>query len=67
MYYRNIAAHLLRGAELKVKPEEAARVIAVMEEAEKSSKTGRIEKVPYHNLLGKPYRGLSHRLEVFET
>jgi len=45
-YYRNIADHLLRGAELKVKPEEARRVIAVMEAAEKSSRRGRIEKVP---------------------
>jgi len=47
VYYSNIADHLLRGAELKVKPEEARRVIAVIETAEKSAKSGRIEKVPY--------------------
>jgi len=46
-YYRNIADHLLKGKELEVKPEEARRVIAIMEAAEKSSKTGRTEKVPY--------------------
>jgi predicted dehydrogenase len=46
-YYRNIADHLFMGTELKVKPEEARRVIAVMETAEKSAKSGRIENVPY--------------------
>jgi len=46
-YYRNIAAHLLRGAELEVKPEEARRVVAVMEAAEKSHLSGRTEPVPY--------------------
>ncbi len=39
-YYQNIANHLLHGTELLVKPEEARRVIAIMEAAEKSSKTG---------------------------
>ena len=46
-YYENIAAHLLRGEELVVKPEEARRVIAIMETAEKSSKSGKAEPVPY--------------------
>ncbi len=46
-YYRDIADHLLQGEELEVKPEEARRVIAIMEAAEKSSKSGRTEPVPY--------------------
>ncbi|MDD3726301.1 MAG: ThuA domain-containing protein [Candidatus Ratteibacteria bacterium] len=37
-YYRNIADHLLMGEELIVKPEQARRVIAVIEECEKTSK-----------------------------
>lgn len=48
-YYRNIAGHLRRGEELIVKPEEARRVIAVMQSAEKSSKTGQAEPVPYED------------------
>lgn len=39
-YYANIAGHLLRGEELGVKPEQARRVIAVLEGAEKSSVLG---------------------------
>ena len=39
-FYANIAAHLLRGEELGVKPEQARRVIAVLEGAEKSSQAG---------------------------
>jgi len=46
-YYRNIADHFLRGAELLVKPEEARRVIAIMEAAEESSKTGKTVKPKY--------------------
>jgi len=46
-FYRNVADHLLRGRELAVKPEEARRVIAVMETAERSWKSGRVEKVPF--------------------
>jgi len=45
-YYRNIAAHLTRGTELAVKPEEAARTIAIMEYAERSSKQGKTLKAP---------------------
>jgi scyllo-inositol 2-dehydrogenase (NADP+) len=45
-YYQNIAAHLLEGAELDVKPEQAARVISVIEAAEKSSKSGEAESLP---------------------
>jgi len=36
-YYRNIAAHLMRGEPLVVKPEEARRIISTIEAAEKSS------------------------------
>ncbi len=46
-YYVNISEHLNKGKELAVKPEEARRVIAVFETAEKSWKSGQIEKVPY--------------------
>ena len=46
-YYRDIYAHLAHGAPLDVTPEQARRVIAVMEAAEKSSKTGQAEPVPY--------------------
>jgi hypothetical protein len=35
-----IAAHILDGAELDVKPEQSRRVIAIMETAEVSSKSG---------------------------
>jgi len=46
-YYQNIVAHLLKAEELIVKPEEARRVIAVMELSEKSSRTHQAEPVPY--------------------
>jgi len=46
-YYQNIVAHLQKGEELIVKPEEARRVIAVMELSEKSSKSHQAESVPY--------------------
>lgn len=46
-YYKNIAGHLLRGEELAVTPESARRVIAIMEAAEKSAKSGQSEQVPY--------------------
>jgi scyllo-inositol 2-dehydrogenase (NADP+) len=45
-YYRNISEHLLKGTELMVKPEQARRVIAVLESAEKSSKLGRSVDLP---------------------
>ncbi len=46
-YYQNLANHLLKGRELEVKPEEAARVIAIMEAAERSSRSGKVEKTPF--------------------
>jgi predicted dehydrogenase len=46
-YYRNLGAHLLRGAPLEVTPESARRVIGVIEAAEKSWKSGKAEKVPF--------------------
>jgi len=45
-YYKNIADHLTKGTELAVKPEEAARTIAIMEYAERSSKQGKTLKPP---------------------
>ncbi|MDH7570270.1 MAG: Gfo/Idh/MocA family oxidoreductase [Armatimonadota bacterium] len=38
-YYRNIAEALLEGAELAVKPEEARRVVAVLDAAAESART----------------------------
>jgi len=46
-YYKNLGAHLLKGAPLEVTPESARRVIAVIEAAEKSWKSGKAEKVPF--------------------
>ena len=48
-YYRQLADHLLRGAPLDVRPEQARRVIAIMEAAERSSQSGRAEPVPYED------------------
>lgn len=45
-FYQNVGAHLTKGEELIVKPEEARRVIAVMETAEKSAKSGKTEPFP---------------------
>jgi predicted dehydrogenase len=36
-YYANVASHLIHGTELGVKPEQARRVIAIMDYAERSS------------------------------
>ncbi len=44
-YYRNISAHLRRGAELICKAEESALTIAVMDAAEKSARSGRPQKI----------------------
>lgn len=46
-YYENLAAHLLDGAPLEVTPESSRRVIAVIETAEKSAKSGTAEPVPF--------------------
>ena len=48
-YYENIGDHLLRGKPLNVLPEQARRVIAIMELAEKSSRSGKAEPVPYES------------------
>lgn len=45
-YYANIAAHLLHGEELGVKPEQARRIIAVLEGAEKASAAGHSLTLP---------------------
>ena len=45
-FYKNIAAHLTRGTELAVKPQEARRTIAVMATSEKSAKAGKPLKAP---------------------
>jgi len=39
-YYQNVADHLLKGAELAVKPEQVRRSIAVIEAAARSAETG---------------------------
>jgi len=46
-YYKDIHAHLVDGAPLDVTGEQARRVIAVIEAAEKSAKSGHSEQVPY--------------------
>jgi len=46
-YYEMLAAHLVRDAPNPVTPESARRVVAVIELAERSSRTGREQKVPY--------------------
>ena len=46
-YYKDIHAHLTEGAPLDVTPEQARRVIAIIEAAEKSAKSGQAEPVPY--------------------
>jgi scyllo-inositol 2-dehydrogenase (NADP+) len=46
-YYANIADHLMNGAELIVKPEEARRTIAIIETTEKSALAGTELPVPY--------------------
>ncbi|WP_187274338.1 Gfo/Idh/MocA family protein [Paenibacillus sp. N3.4] len=46
-YYQNIADHLLKGAELIVKPEEARRIIAVLDTTAKSAAADRELPVPY--------------------
>lgn len=48
-WYNNIGDHLLRGADLMVKPEQARRVIGIIECAEKSSESGKAMKVPYED------------------
>ena len=47
-YYNNIAAHLMKGEELIVKAEEARRIIAVIEAAERSSIAQHTVKPAYH-------------------
>ena len=46
-YYRDIYAHLTDGAPLDVTPQQARRVIAIIEAAEKSSKSRLAETVAY--------------------
>lgn len=45
-FYTNVSDHLLKGAELGVKPEQARRIIAVLEGAEKASLAGHSLPVP---------------------
>jgi len=46
-WYPNLAAHLLEGKELEVKPEEARRVIMIIDYAEKSAKAGKSIDTPF--------------------
>ena len=46
-YYDNIADHLMRGEDLVVKPEEARRIIAIIEAAEQSSNAQQTVKPAY--------------------
>jgi predicted dehydrogenase len=46
-WYRELAAHLLGGAPVPVSGHDGRRVIAVLETAEKSARSGHSEAVPY--------------------
>ncbi len=46
-WYPNLAAHLLEGKPLEVKPEEARRIIMTLEYAERSAKEGRSVDTPF--------------------
>jgi len=46
-YYVNIGDHLLRGGPLAVTPESARRVIQIIDYAERSSKSGKTEALPF--------------------
>jgi predicted dehydrogenase len=46
-FYQNFVSHINDGEPLIVRPEEARRVIAIMELAEKSSRSHQAETVPY--------------------
>ena len=46
-YYADLADHLLRGGPLPVSGEDGRRVITVLETAERSSRSGRSEPVPF--------------------
>ena len=46
-WYPNLAAHLLEGKPLEVKPEEARRVIMILDYAERSHKAGKSLETPF--------------------
>ena len=46
-YYLDLADHLLRGKQVPVSGEEGRRVVAVMEVAERSARSGHTEPIPY--------------------
>lgn len=46
-YYLDMANHLLRGAPVPVSGEDGRRVISVLETAERSTRSGRSQDVPY--------------------
>lgn len=46
-WYPNLAAHLLKGKPLEVRPEEARRVIMVIEYAERSAREGKSMDTPF--------------------
>lgn len=47
LFYKNIAAHLRDGAELTVKPEQALRVVAIIETTGRSAEAGHELPVPF--------------------
>ena len=50
-WYKQLADHLLRGAPLDVRPEQARRVIAIIEAAGRSSQSGRPEPVAHEESI----------------
>ncbi|MGD9494875.1 MAG: Gfo/Idh/MocA family protein [Armatimonadota bacterium] len=53
-YWQDLADHLLRGAPVPVSGHEGRRTIAVLETAERSSRSGRTEPVPYEDATPGP-------------
>jgi predicted dehydrogenase len=47
MFYRNIADHLTKGTDLIITPEQARRIVAIIETTGKSAEVGRELTVPY--------------------
>jgi predicted dehydrogenase len=49
LFYKNVAAHLRDGAELIVQPEQALRVVAIIETTGRSAEAGHELPVPYEH------------------
>ncbi len=54
-FYPQLLAHITQGAPIPVTPESARRVIAVLELAERSARTGQAEPVPHEDDFSGPH------------